>query len=644
MVKKVYEIKNIIISAVFYVLLFLVFGTGMAFAVSDSVNVSQQVTEEGNGGGSGGVFNATPPVVSGVIISEITFNSATISWKTDKVSAASLSYGETDLYEIGTVEDHPASLLFSHEVVLNNLESGTKYYFKIKAKDSNRNEAIASGYSFMTLPELKAPANVNFFTAKSFEGKIVLSWKNPTDDNFAGIQINRRANFPVLDINDGKIIYSGTEESFIDVKIKDKIKYFYTAFSYDDLSNFSSGAIVSAVGIKSSEPQPPIPPEPAEPIEPAKPSEPPIVSPPNVENLEAVPDPEDKKIIIRWDNPADENFEKVEIYRSRDFPPLIYGEGELIYKGRENSFEDKNTEENIIYYYTAFTKDKDDNYSAGKTVTGTFKEMPVSPIGGISIEDISFIASDKALLLPKNKNSEIYIFAGNEISVYCDAKNLPKTLKTILITIGGHSYILNSDKKKEFYKTKFNAPKIAGNYPAVISVLDFKHGEIYQTKAELMVESYGKIYEFKDKDYESKNFLGKKILDIGYWILDIFNRKEFLDLEKTGIKNAKITLYEFDEENSKWRMWDAEKYNQENPVLTDENGKYGFMVPNGKYKIVIEKDEYDSYSKVIEVENNIIKGEMEIKKKVSWLWIVIIVILFLSLIVGLSFLRRRESR
>ena len=310
--------------------------------------------------------------------------------------------------------------------------------------------------------------------------RIILNWNSPSDDNdFVGVQINKKINSPALSFDQGEIIYSGNQENFEDKNIEDGVKYYYTAFSYDSARNFSSGAIASAIGIKTATP----------PIEPQPPIVPPEIIPFDVENLETVPDLENKEIEIKWDIPEFEEFEEMEIYKSADFPALIPGEGEIIYKGKENSFKDKDIDEDTVYYYTVFIKNKSGNYSSGKTVTGTIKELPVSPIDSISMDDVNFILSKEALLLPQRDDRRIYTFPNKEINIYYDSKNLPKTLKTIMVTVGRSSYILGSDNDNKFYRTKFISPDNVGNYPITISVLDFKHGKIFQTKAELIVKN-----------------------------------------------------------------------------------------------------------------------------------------------------------
>lgn len=64
---------------------------------------------------------------------------------------------------------------------------------------------------------------------------------------------------------------------------------------------------------------------------------------------------------------------------------------------------------------------------------------------------------------------------------------------------------------------------------------------------------------------------------------------------KTGarIGGAKATLY-YDQGNG-WVLWPADEFMQINPQYTDSEGKYGWMVPEGKYKVVVSKEGYTSF-------------------------------------------------
>ncbi len=609
-------------------------------AVQGQMNIDAYVDAETSGIGEGVPFipDSAPPAIYDVQIFEITAQSARVSWKTNENSSAYLYYGKTPSYEIGILQDHPESIGLSHKIKIDGLESGIKYYFQLRSLDSAGNQGIKDGYSFITLSSFISPPNISFFIAQSQEGKIILSWKNQQSGNFSGVQINKNINSPALDPQSGEIIYSGTGENFADTSIKNGVRYFYTAFSYDSAGSFSSGVVASAVGIKTT--ITPIPRPAPTPI----PTIPPIIPVSDVENLEAAADAENKKITIKWTNPKEENFEEVEIYKSVDFPVLAPNEGESIYKGKENNFEDADIEEDVVYYYTAFAKDKFGNYSSGVTTTGTLKKLPPPLISEINLKDISFISSREALFLPINEGNKIYVFTNSELTVYYDAKNLPQTLKTIILTIGKSSYILNSDEKKEFYRTKFISLPIAGNYPITISVLDFRAGKIFQAKAELAVENRGMVYEFKNKSDGAENILDKIVSSFKFQVSKIFNNRENLNLYKIGVKNAMVSLYKFDENSGELQIWDGKKYNQENPQTSNKDGGFGFMVPNGKYKISIQKDKYNSKEEIINVGNNLVNGEMEIEKKFDWrLVILIAAIALLILIISRKLLRRRKK-
>ena len=44
-----------------------------------------------------------------------------------------------------------------------------------------------------------------------------------------------------------------------------------------------------------------------------------------------------------------------------------------------------------------------------------------------------------------------------------------------------------------------------------------------------------------------------------------------------------------------WENWDAESYGDVNPKITDSEGKYGWMVPDGTYRVLASKEGYEDY-------------------------------------------------
>ncbi|MDR1531171.1 MAG: hypothetical protein LBS62_03140 [Clostridiales bacterium] len=97
------------------------------------------------------------------------------------------------------------------------------------------------------------------------------------------------------------------------------------------------------------------------------------------------------------------------------------------------------------------------------------------------------------------------------------------------------------------------------------------------------------LYEITKSDGSVLTFVvGKLILLIdpsGY----IYNSdtREF-------VKGAVVTLF-YKNESGAWAQWPAERYDQQNPLKSDDKGKYGWMVPEGQYYITVTCAGYADY-------------------------------------------------
>ena len=60
------------------------------------------------------------------------------------------------------------------------------------------------------------------------------------------------------------------------------------------------------------------------------------------------------------------------------------------------------------------------------------------------------------------------------------------------------------------------------------------------------------------------------------------------------IEGATVTVYFKDAETGETVKWNAEDYDQLNPLLTDKEGKYLWDVPEGEWKVVCEKEGYET--------------------------------------------------
>ena len=83
------------------------------------------------------------PEISNVQVGEVTDNSLTITWETDKDADSVVNYGLQP--DLGIVRI-PVPDRRSHSITLNNLEAGRTYYFRVISADENGNQGISADY------------------------------------------------------------------------------------------------------------------------------------------------------------------------------------------------------------------------------------------------------------------------------------------------------------------------------------------------------------------------------------------------------------------------------------------------------------------------------------------------------------------
>ena len=60
------------------------------------------------------------------------------------------------------------------------------------------------------------------------------------------------------------------------------------------------------------------------------------------------------------------------------------------------------------------------------------------------------------------------------------------------------------------------------------------------------------------------------------------------------LAGAIATLYKLDTETGEWNKWNAEDFEQENPIVTDSLGMYSWLTDEGTFKVKIEKEGYET--------------------------------------------------
>jgi PKD repeat protein len=93
-------------------------------------------------------INTKPPIISNITASNITTNSAVISWTTDQPSDSFVQYGETTGYG-STISN--AGLVTTHSITLNNLSPNKTYHFKAASKNAYGASSSSGDNTFITL-------------------------------------------------------------------------------------------------------------------------------------------------------------------------------------------------------------------------------------------------------------------------------------------------------------------------------------------------------------------------------------------------------------------------------------------------------------------------------------------------------------
>ncbi len=128
------------------------FGNGL-------VNAYAAVQSALGGGGGGGDEDTTPPTISNVDVTNITSDSAVITWTTDEPATSKVYYGTTTSYG-NTAYD--GSYVTSHSITLTGLSAGTTYHFMVESTDQAGNTAQSSDYTFTTQEEEPQPTSVMY--------------------------------------------------------------------------------------------------------------------------------------------------------------------------------------------------------------------------------------------------------------------------------------------------------------------------------------------------------------------------------------------------------------------------------------------------------------------------------------------------
>ncbi|MCA9361261.1 hypothetical protein KC845_01745 [Candidatus Kaiserbacteria bacterium] len=171
-------------------------------------------------------------------------NGANFEFTTNLPAQFVLRYGKNSSYDEAILKGEVFQK--KHSTSLLQLESATDYKYELFGYDRFGKEFLLKSGYFKTnsLPDTEAPTNVSNFKTTALDDDVLLSWDNPTDDDFAYVRILRNHHFFPVDPYDGFLVYEGTKAEFLDEGAlnSEEVQY-YTIYTYDSNGNYSSGAI-----------------------------------------------------------------------------------------------------------------------------------------------------------------------------------------------------------------------------------------------------------------------------------------------------------------------------------------------------------------------------------------------------------------
>ena len=324
-------------------------------------------------------LDTTFPTISNILSSNITTNSANISFTTNEQTTSYIEYGLTTSYGSQT---QTISNLSSFTLQITGLSDNTTYHYRITSIDSANNTSQSTNQTLTTqqavIPDTTPPSNIaNLSSSNITQTSVNLSWTSPGDDNNNGTASEYDIRYSTSNITEDKWNLtaqvsgepipnpSGTSQSMTIVGLNASTQYYFAVKTRDEVPNWSEiSNILSITTLEESTPPPVTPPSGggggavSDTTPPSQPSE-------------FTATGADKQIILTWANPTDSDFVRVKILRKEGSAPISHNDASslIIYEGTEEEYTDIELDNNTVYHYSIFAYDKKPNYSSILTVS-----------------------------------------------------------------------------------------------------------------------------------------------------------------------------------------------------------------------------------------------------------------------------------
>ncbi len=496
------------------------------------------------------------PVISGVSVSALTPTSATISWTTDEAAAGSIAL--TPPSSDGPIVSVEA--LTSHVITVSGLTPATHETGVIFSSDALSGLTSSASVAFDTLP-LPVPPNVSDFSASASSSGILLTWTNPVDASFTRVVIVRDVGRYPTGPADGTAVYSGTGERTLDTSaLVAGTTYDYTAFSENTVSAHSSGALTSAT-IRTHAPPtptststPPLPP-----VSPPLPPSVPVPAPSVVSPMPVSP--------TAPSTPTSPGVGGGGAAASTGIPFGVGGSSGAPSSTPRTLSGSDSASSTLPSVLTPTAPETESSSSLAQTVAPsvTTERVPTH---------LFFVPAELEVLPDAGGAYEIP--AGQSVRwevASADVRSAPCSGELVVGT-SQYALALNADGTR--WTASF-VPTASSRQIAVRLTMQLGDGSTVQNLEKILLEPVGRVSE--------DQLFGGSL---------------------SPLPDAYVTL--LDDAGNVLAL-DA----QQNPAITSATGKYLFLVPNGSYTLVVNKNGYREYRRVINVAHGFIAEQVALK-------------------------------
>jgi hypothetical protein len=211
-------------------------------------------------------------------------------------------------------------------------------------------------------------------------------------------------------------------------------------------------------------------------------------------------------------------------------------------------------------------------------------------------QEIIITSSNIQLVSTRDHKFHFYTDSDIELSIPVAMINdySSSQVEKVYAVMGSNFTLLELNNDNSHYTGEISTKNILGKEKLYILTM-FENGELNKNYIDVIINEYGLVYYSRDK-------------------------------EQIKIKDAKVTLYRVIDDEMKLYQVD----NQKNPQVTDDQGKYYFIVEPGTYIIEVEAKGFSKYiSNELKVVGSTIDNEIELYRDTRLKWILLV--LFVSI-------------